>query len=251
MPVIALADICHEYGVGPDVVRAVDSVSLEVGEGETVCIVGPSGCGKSTLLKIMVGIIKPTSGRVIPGAKVQADGIGYVQQQPALLPWRTVVENAILGMEVKGPLKEDGLARIRDDLDILGLSDFENRPVTELSGGMMQKVALITALSGGPALLACDEPFSAVDYVGRLHLLGIFKRKCRVERITTVFVTHNIEEAIFLGHRVVVLSGRPGRVVETVPIGPLEKDDNAVEFRRSPEFDRYFQKIWGSLNAAI
>lgn len=250
-PAISLWDVSHQYQLGRKTVRAIANITLEVFDGETVCIVGPSGCGKSTLLKILVGLLDPTNGRVVPAEQIRTRGIGFVQQRPALLPWRTVMENAILGIEVKRQITADTLDGIRDELFEFGLRGFEDAPIEALSGGMMQKVALIAALFGNPALLACDEPFSAVDFVSRLSLLNIFKNKCYLNDITTVFVTHNIEEAIFLGHRVIVLSGRPGQVVDIVPIDQLEHDDDIVKCRQTPEFMALFQRIWTSLDATV
>jgi NitT/TauT family transport system ATP-binding protein len=230
------------------------SIDLRVPRGELLAIVGPSGCGKSTLLKLIAGLFEPTSGRVHVDAERKESGISYVPQNPSLLPWRTARQNACVGMELKketggGSITATNLEFLDSLFDDWRLTGFEDRYPSELSGGMAQRVALIRALVSRPSILLCDEPFSAIDFVTRLRLNTEFKSLCKVRQITTVFVTHNIEEAIFLGTKVMVMSGRPGSVVSTYQPRFSRGGSNAVECRQAPEFERLFQSIWQDLES--
>ena len=244
---VTAKDIGMMFKRGGEDLTVLDSIKLEVGLGSLVTIVGPSGCGKSTLLKILAKLLVPTKGEVWIEPKQLKDGIAYVPQSPLLLPWRTLLQNASLGIELKGQLSSGGLQRIKSRIEAYGLSGFEQSLTTELSGGMAQRVALIRALESKPRILFCDEPFSAINFVTRLSLTTEFKKMCGVENITTVLVTHNIEEAIFLGDKVIVMSGRPGRIIATHhPYLSIGSHD-AVECRKAPEFSQLFVQIWEEL----
>lgn len=239
-----------DYARGAKTFTALDNVDLTVSRGKLVSIVGPSGCGKTTLLRILAKLLIPSGGEVwIEPSQVEA-GIAYVPQSPLLLPWRTLLQNAALGLELKGKLNSRKVERIKSQIEGYGLSGFEQSLTTELSGGMSQRVALIRALESKPNILFCDEPFSAIDFVTRLSLTTKFKKMCRVDNITTVFVTHNIEEAIFLGDTVIVMSGRPGHIVTTYQPKFSIGGEDAVECRRAPEFGDLFIKIWKDLGSA-
>ena len=234
-------------------VQALESIDLEVSSGSLVTIVGPSGCGKSTLLKIIARLVEPTSGTVYVDEKRVEGGIAYLPQSAALLPWRTARQNACISLEIQAEVKK-GRSISMANLDHVNgmfrewrLSGFEDSYPNELSGGMAQRVALIRALIGHPKILLCDEPFSAIDFVTRLRLSTEFKKLCKVEAITTIVVTHNIEEAIFLGDQVIVMSGRPGRVVSTYNPVFLTDGHSAVSSRVSPEFGKLFESIWRDL----
>ncbi len=180
-------------------------------------------------------------------------GIAYVPQSASLLPWRTARQNACIGLELHSEVKkgrtlgEAHLERVNSMFEEWKLTGFEDNYPSQLSGGMIQRVALIRALISRPSLLLCDEPFSAIDFVTRLRLSTEFKSRCKLGAITTILVTHNIEEAIFLGDNVVVMSGRPGRIVHTYQPVFSRGGNNAVECRTSPEFERFFQLIWRDL----
>jgi NitT/TauT family transport system ATP-binding protein len=230
------------------------SIDLRVQRGELLAIVGPSGCGKSTLLKLIAGLFEATSGKVHVDDLRKQGGISYVPQNPSLLPWRTARQNACVGMELRkeaggGRLSALNLEFLEKLFDDWRLKGFEDKYPSELSGGMAQRVALIRALVAKPEILLCDEPFSAIDFVTRLRLNTEFKSLCKVDGITTVFVTHNIEEAIFLGTTVVVMSGRPGRIVSTYKPWFSKGGNNAVDCRRAPEFEQLFQSIWQDLES--
>ena len=247
---IAVEGVGKVFGHDDDSVEALRNVRLEVARGKTCCVVGPSGCGKTTLLRILLGMEKPTTGEVSVSEAERNRGIAYVQQAPTLLPWRTVLQNASLGLEIRGRLSGPGIEHIAEELVRYGLSGFEHRLADELSGGMKQRVELIRALESRPGLLFCDEPFSAIDFVTRLSLNSRFKKLCKLYAVTTVFVTHNIEEAMFLGDVVVVLSGRPGQVISTYRPSFSIGSEDAVACRESPEFASLFKKIWGDLEEA-
>jgi NitT/TauT family transport system ATP-binding protein len=245
---VSARGISHTFFTVEGAVQALENVDIEVTTGSTACIVGPSGCGKSTLLRILIGLLSPLEGKVILNDRLCSEGVAYIQQTPHLLPWRTVLQNAALGLEIQQNVTKATIQRTRDDLNKFGLSNFESSLVGHLSGGMKQKVALTGALTCRPKLLFCDEPFSAIDFVGRLALLGIFKFMCSVHGITTIFVTHNIEEAIFLGDSVYVLSRHPGRVLKNFNTVLKEKNYDPVECRDTPEFSALFRAIWSTLN---
>ena len=225
----------------------VDNVSLSVQRGSFLSIVGPSGCGKTTLLRMLAGLLKPTSGTVTLNPEREKQGVAFIPQAAQLLPWRTLLQNAVLGMELKGPVLPAGIDRVRSAIEEYGLKGFESSLPAELSGGMAQRVAVIRALESCPRILFCDEPFSQIDFVTRLELNTRFKKMCRVQAITTVFVTHNIEEAIFLGDTVVVMSDRPTSILKTYAPHLSIGSENAVECRKSLEFPELFQQIWKDL----
>lgn len=202
-------------------VCALSNVSLDIAEGAFLSVIGPSGCGKSTLLRMLAGIL-PKSGGEILLKGTPLDGcckdIGVVFQTPLLLPWRTVLENALLPAEILGLDKLQSLARARELLGLVGLGGFEDRYPYELSGGMQQRNALVRALVNDPCFLLLDEPFGALDAMTRdslnLLLLRIFEEKKK----TVFFVTHSIPEAVFLSDRILIMSSRPGRIVASLDV---------------------------------
>ncbi|WP_250028604.1 ABC transporter ATP-binding protein [Paractinoplanes maris] len=202
-------------------VEALREVSLEVGNGEFVAVVGRSGCGKSTLLRLIAGLLPPTAGRVDVGGeqvvKPRRD-VSMMFQRPALLPWRSVLDNVLLPVQIFGWRKAQYRDRAHELLELTGLTGFEKRLPHELSGGMQQRVALCRALIGRPQVMLMDEPFSALDPLIREELSGELQRIHMEQEATTVFVTHSIDEAVLLADRVVVLSPRPGRVREIVDV---------------------------------
>jgi NitT/TauT family transport system ATP-binding protein len=246
-PDIRVRGLTKTFRNADGTVVALENVEFVVERGQLFCIVGPSGCGKSTLLRILLGLIKETSGSFDIDPLRQKAGVAYVQQDSLLLPWRTLLQNAALGLELREQMNGPKVQGIVDEIKQYGLGGFENHFPPQLSGGMAQRAALIRAIKSGAALLFCDEPFSAIDFVTRLELNMRFKRMCQISGITTVFVTHNIEEAIFLGDRVLVMSGRPGRVVKTYTpkLGAWSHD--AVRCRESQDFQEMFHSIWDDL----
>lgn len=200
---------------------AVQDVSLEVRPGEFLTLVGPSGCGKSTLLKIIAGLLTPTSGRVFLGeSRVMAprEEIGLMFQTSTLFPWRNVIRNIALPLEITGTMDPDGEQRIADVIELVHLNGFEQHYPRELSGGMQQRVALCRLLVSEPDLMLLDEPFGALDEFTREHLNSELAGITEHENKTTVFVTHNIREAVFLSDRVAVMGTKPGRLLDLVEV---------------------------------
>lgn len=246
---IQCSNVCHTYDPASRNVKALEGAAIEVKRGELCVLVGPSGCGKSTLLRVLLGLVEPSSGTVFLNEERRLGGVSYVPQTAALLPWRTALQNAALGLEVRKGLTPDVKEFLLGQFRKYQLQGFENAHWNSLSGGMKQKVALICALSGRPNLLFCDEPFSAIDFVSRLHLLNTFKEECGTLGVTTVFVTHNIEEAIFLGDQINVFGPGPGRVVRVFrPKLPPGQAHSAVKIRETKAFRDLFKEIWSTLN---
>lgn len=229
---------------------AIDGLNLTVEAGEFLTLVGPSGCGKSTVLDLVSGLTKPTAGSVrVNGTVVDQPGLdrGVVFQQYTLLPWRTALGNVEFALEAKGGLsRAQRTERAREFLELVGLSDFAGRYPHELSGGMKQRVAIARSLSYQPGVLLMDEPFGALDAQTRERLQEELLQIWRATGTTIVFITHDIEEAIFLGQRVAVMSNRPGRIKESIVID-LDKGSPDEDIRSTPGFAAYRREIWSLL----
>ena len=220
-------------------VTALENIDLTIPRGSFLTLLGPSGCGKSTLLRVMADLIDPTSGRIavlgdVPATARQNREIGFVFQDAALLPWRSVMENVTLPLEVGGGKALPGARAPQELLALVGLTGWETAYPHELSGGMRQRVAIARALVSGPRLLLMDEPFGALDELTRERLNLELLRIWEASGSTVVFVTHSITEAVFLSTRVVVMSPRPGRIAGIVPIDiPFPR---TVDTREEPRF---------------
>jgi NitT/TauT family transport system ATP-binding protein len=232
---------------------ALQDIDLGVGAGEFVTIVGPSGCGKSTLLKLVAGLVQPTAGSVtLMGRPVTGPQkeIGYVFQRAALLDWRGARRNILLQAEMRHMDRARASRRAAELMALTGLTGFENALPHELSGGMQQRVALCRALLHEPPVLLMDEPFGALDALTREQLNGELNRIWRETGTTMLLVTHSIDEAVFLGTRVVVLSPRPGRVVGVLDVDlPAERDYATA--MSDPRTGRLTAQIRGMLGRAI
>ncbi len=234
---LSVRDVSKRFVSGAREIHALDHVSLEIGEGEFVCLVGPSGCGKSTLLNIIAGLERTDGGDVsAEGAAISAPGRERMMmfQESALFPWLDVLGNVLFGLHLKpGLTKTERVAVARHYLKLVGLEKFERANVHELSGGMKQRVALARALAPNPRVLLMDEPFGALDALTREQLYGDLQRIWAERRKTIVFVTHNVREAVCLGDRVVLFSPHPGRIREEFVIDlPRPRDINSVELAR-------------------
>jgi NitT/TauT family transport system ATP-binding protein len=207
---VTLTDVSKRYGSGARSVLALDHVSLTVGQGEFVCLIGASGCGKSTLLSLVAGLDTVTAGQVDVGGR----RVAMMFQEPALLPWLSAGSNVELALRARGVPKADRRQATQELLRLVRLDAFGGKRPHELSGGMRQRVALARALAQDADVLLMDEPFGALDAMTRDLLHDELDRICAEQNLTVLFVTHNVREAVRLGDRVLVLSSRPGRVIE-------------------------------------
>jgi NitT/TauT family transport system ATP-binding protein len=233
--------------------KALVDVNLSVRQNEFLSIIGPSGCGKTTLLKMIDGLVPYDDGKIsIDGKIVTGPGPdrAVVFQTFALLPWRTVLANVEFSLELRGHSPKERSDIARDCLKRVGLGDFENHYPHELSGGMQQRAGLARALAVNPNILLMDEPFGAVDAQTRQLLQEELLELWQRERKTVVFITHSMDEAVYLSDRVVVMTPRPGRVAEILDV-PLERPRNADEVRRDPKFIDLTNYIWNSLKKAV
>ena len=225
----------------PDGTRAISDVSFDVSKGEFVTVVGPSGCGKSTLLKIASGLLNQTSGTV----EVNRDNIGYVFQDATLFPWRTVRRNVELLMELHNVPKAERSVEAQRAIELVGLKGFEHHYPKSLSGGMKMRASLARTLTLKPPLFMFDEPFGAVDEITREYLNEETLKLFQHEQFAGLFITHSISEAVFLSTRVLVMSARPGRIVESF--------DVPFSYPREPElrFDPAFAELAGQISHSL
>jgi NitT/TauT family transport system ATP-binding protein len=249
-PVVEACGLSLVFQTPDAPVTALSDIDLTIRKGDFVSLIGPSGCGKTTLMRAIADLEQPTGGtlKVNGGTAGQARldrAYGYVFQAPALYPWRTIERNVMLPLEIMGLAKEERRERARRYLDLVGLSGFGRKFPWQLSGGMQQRVSIARAMSFEPALLLMDEPFGALDEITRdmlnLHLLRLWEET----GITVVFVTHSIPEAVFLSSRIVVMSPRPGRIVEVIDSDlPPDRD---LDMRESPAFLEVAQRVRAAL----
>ncbi|WP_419759479.1 ABC transporter ATP-binding protein [Acidisoma sp.] len=241
VPAIAVAaeKLSVQFGEGDRATLALSEVDLTIRQGDFVSLIGPSGCGKTTLLRAIADLVQPSSGLLrvngmTPEAARLARAYGYVFQAPALLPWRTVAQNIMLPLEIMGLRPERRRAEAAHYIELMGLRDFARKFPWQLSGGMQQRVSIARALSFKPSLLLMDEPFGALDEITRdglnLHMRELWTRT----GLTGVFVTHSIPEAVFLSTHIVVMSARPGRIVEVI-LSDLPRQ-RSLEDRDTPAF---------------
>ncbi len=246
--------VSKQYGDAGDrdPVLALDDVSFALAEGEFVSLLGPSGCGKTTLLYIIGGFEQATRGHVrVDGRPVQGPGAdrGMVFQDYALFPWKTLLQNVMFGLELRGRPRAEAEATARDYITLVGLEGFEHRFPHELSGGMRQRCALARSVANNPEVLLMDEPLAAIDALTRNALQEEILKVCAGRgdrsRKTVVYVTHSIEEAVFLSDRILLMTPRPGRILSAVdvPFGPARDDTT----RMRPEFTRLVGEIWQAL----
>ncbi|MBE2319489.1 ABC transporter ATP-binding protein [Solirubrobacter sp. CPCC 204708] len=228
----------------------LEGISFGVAEGSFVAICGPSGCGKSTLLRLIHGLQQPDAGEIrVRGERVTAPSLdrGMVFQHHNLMPWRTVIRNVELGLEAQKLSKAEARSRAERWLDKVGLSDFASYYPAQLSGGMQQRVGLARALAIDPAILLMDEPFGALDAQTRVLLQEELERIWEANAKTVVFITHDIEEALFLADRVIVMSARPGRIIADIAVDAARP--RREQWRAAPEFAQLKGEIWKLLRS--
>ena len=251
--VVRLEGVSKEYVTDSgDVVHAVAPTDLTVDPGELVCIVGPSGCGKSTIMDMLAGFHDPTTGRItVGGREIHGPGPdrGVVFQQPNLFPWLTVRKNVELGPRLRGVGAAERRADAERFLHMVGLESFMDRKPYELSGGMQQRCQIARVLTNDPSIILMDEPFGALDALTRERMQSELLSIWRAKRKTVLFITHDVEEAVFLGTRVLVMSARPGRIVLDLPVR-LGGPDAGPELRSMPEFVALRDQVAASIHAA-
>lgn len=240
-PLLQIQNLSLSYHQPSGETRALQNISFTVEQGQFISILGPSGCGKSTLLSAIAGLDHPSEGSILFHTPVQT--VGYMFQHDLLLEWRSVFQNACLGLEVRGALNDETKCYVKELLDAYGLGGFLFHKPSQLSGGMRQRVALVRTLALKPELLLLDEPYSALDYQTRLTVADEIWRILRSSAKTAILVTHDIAEAISLGDRVIVLSRRPGCILQDIPID-LGENRTPLGVRSKPAFQDYFQSIW-------
>ena len=235
----------------PNGTQALLPVDLTIAEGEFVTLLGPSGCGKSTLLKMVAGMLEPTDGRLLlwrkPVQQIDESGkrMAFVFQSPTLMPWASVRTNVRLPLDLAGVPRKEADARVAEALELVGLDKFASALPRALSGGMQMRVSIARGLVTQPDLLLMDEPFGALDEITRHKLDSELLDLWRKKKLTVIFVTHSIHEAVFLSSRVIMMAARPGRVVEQFQID--EPYPRSADFMVSPQFSRYAKRLQDSL----
>jgi NitT/TauT family transport system ATP-binding protein len=249
-PIVSLRGVGKVFGTGT---VALDGLDLDVREGEFLSLLGPSGCGKSTALRIIAGLSEPSRGSVSwrDGADARRGmgaHLGFVFQEPTLMPWATVFGNVFLPLKLTGTDKAAAAPRIMATLARVGLADFANAYPRELSGGMRMRVSIARALVTAPRILLMDEPFAALDEITRFKLNDDLVALWRELRMTVVFVTHSVFESVFLSNRIVVMTGRPGRVSSELAVDAPVRD---AQFRTSAEYAGYCRVASEALGKAM
>ena len=247
---LEVKDLCYSYHTLEGETQALSNISFNVKEGEFFVIAGPSGCGKSTLLSLLWGLIEPESGTIaidgVPGKDSHAV-MGYMLQRDHLFEWRTIFDNVSLGLEINHRLDEGSRKELDHMLDTYGLLQFRDAKPAQLSGGMRQRAALIRTLALKPDILLLDEPFSALDYQTRLEVCDDISSIIRTQKKTAILITHDLSEAISVADRILVLSSRPGRVKNVIPVPFSDQCIRPLQRRNAPEFTMYFNQIWKEL----
>ncbi|MET1019411.1 MAG: ABC transporter ATP-binding protein [Microterricola sp.] len=242
---ISVRGVSKHYETSRGIVKSLDNVDLDVAQGEFITLVGPSGCGKSTMLNLMAGLLAPTSGSVLVNDReVTGPGPdrGVIFQQYALFPWLTAQQTVEFGLQLQKIKKKEREEIAQHYLELVGLGDFAKALPKELSGGMKQRCAIARAYAVNPSILLMDEPFGALDALTRVNMQENLLETWQKERRTAVFITHDVDEAVFLANRVVVMSPRPGRISEIVDV-PLAYP-RTEEMRLSSEFAELRARVW-------
>ena len=248
MTKLKIDNVVKEYVGNKGKTVALNGVSLDIKENEFICVVGPSGCGKSTLLNIIAGLLEPTSGAVyLDGKKIEGTGVerGVLFQGYALFPWRTVLKNVMFGLEMKRMPKDQAEKIAKKYIKAVGLEGFEHAYPKELSGGMRQRVAIARAYAADPEVLLLDEPFGALDAQTRVQLQSELLNTWEHEKKTCFFITHDVDEAIILAQRVIIMSARPGRIKKIVDIDIPYPRTQAT--KTDPRFLELKTEIWNEV----
>lgn len=249
--ILKIQNVGKTYQAKNGELEALKDINFSVEKGEFVSIIGPSGCGKSTLLSIIAGLEEKTEGEVcIESEEINgvSDKIGYMLQKDSLLEWRTIYNNVLFGLEIRGNKNEENKAYVDKLLKKYHLYEFKDKYPSQLSGGMRQRVALIRTLAVKPKILLLDEAFSALDYQTRLMVTKDIYQILKNENITTIMVTHDISEAISMSDRVIVLTVRPASIKNIHKIDFEMDNRDPLNCRKSPKFSKYFDCLWKELD---
>jgi len=249
---VRITGLRRHFELGKGSIDALAGIDLDVPAGQFLSIVGPSGCGKTTLLRIVAGLETPTSGSVDikrePGSTRPSNSMVF--QQESVFPWMSVRDNAAFGLKARGFAVAERYAMVQPILDRAGLKGFEDALPYQLSGGMKQRVAIARAFANDPEILLMDEPFSALDAQNKLLLQEELLRIWEEHKKTVVFITHSVDEAVFLGDRIMVMTAQPGKVKAFVPV-PLARPRNIMELQKSPQYGELIAHIWSSLRDEV
>lgn len=252
--IVEIKNISMNYQSPNGEIPAIKDVSLDIAKGEFICIVGPSGCGKSTLLSIVAGLLKPSRGNIIiNGSYITGTSmeVGYMLQKDYLFEWRTILQNVMLGLEIRKTLTSENKEYVNQLLKTYGLYEFKDKYPSQLSGGMRQRAALIRTLVLRPEILLLDEAFSALDYQTRLAVADDIYSIIKKENKTAILVTHDISESISMADRVVVLTRRPAYIKSIHTIELTCDVRTPFSSREAPEFRHYFNTIWKELDIHV
>jgi NitT/TauT family transport system ATP-binding protein len=246
---VAVRDLNHTYNASGRVTQALADIELEIRPGRFVVIVGPSGCGKSSLLMMMTGLVSPTSGTILCGGKPMTepdpDRVGVVFQEASLYPWLTAQDNVEFPLSLHGVSKSERAARAREKLALVGLKGFEDRYPHELSGGMKQRVSIARGLVQNPSILMLDEPFAALDEQTRISMGDELLRIWEETGKTVIFVTHSLTEAAYLADEIIVMSARPGRIIDRIEVDLPRPRTYAM--MATPRFAELRERIWNQI----
>jgi NitT/TauT family transport system ATP-binding protein len=252
-PVLTFSHVGKTFVGGSRPVHAVDEVDLAIREGEFVTVIGPSGCGKSTLLQIVAGFVQPTQGSIECLGRL-VDGInqrvGFISQANDLFPWMTLMENAQFALEARGVPERERRERAQNLIDRVGLNGFEQSYPHQLSGGMQKRGSIVRTMVYGPKIILMDEPFGPLDAQTRLILQSELLRIWASEKMTILFVTHDLVEAISLADRVVVMTRRPGRIKAVIPVA-IPRPRNVFEIQHQDGFRETHQRLWNLVQGEL
>lgn len=253
MTFLTLENVSHYYFSKSGYTKSLEAISMSIAEGEFVSIIGPSGCGKSTILSIIGRLMKQTEGNIKLNDEPLTDSslkIGYMLQQDYLFPWKTILDNVLLGPKISKQLSAETIELAKQLLAEVELGHTESLYPDALSGGMRQRVALVRTLITHPEVLLFDEPFSALDYVTRLKLENLVAKMMKTYHKTAILVTHDIAEAISMSDRIFLMEASPGRIAKTFVVPEDIRNETPFYVRRHPLYQPLFDEIWACLNVA-
>lgn len=251
MAFLTLDNVSHYYFSKDNYTKALEDISFSVEPGEFISILGPSGCGKSTILSIIARLIKQTKGTVQLDEQNHFDSslaIGYMLQQDYLFPWKTILNNVLIGSTITKTMSTSLKNKAKKMLEEVGLKHVTNHYPNELSGGMRQRVALVRTLLNDPPLLLLDEPFSALDYLTKLKLENLVSKLLKSYNKTAILVTHDIGEAISMSDRIILMDASPGTIAKIFTIPPTIREEIPFYVRRHPDYQPIFDKVWHHFN---